>query len=294
VYDAIQQQIHVSPGHFSFNDTLNIKPQKLKISNPGNDTVTYKIRHKPSLAIAPYNTTEQGYAPLQPPRYASKGVQAKLKFSATHVTVGPGETKELDLQVSSISASSEEEPYPIYGGFVEFSPVNQTSIKPIHVPYVGIRGSMANLPIFGENSPGLMLTNSTILFESKSDTDGENVKGFVIDKKYRSTYFVTSMFRLLTGTPYIKTEVLDRNLTQIGLFSQEQYLTRSTLSDLDFVFTQRWNGTMIPSGTENLGDLVSMKPGIYYLRWKALKLMSDPNNVNSWETKISPPILIKN
>lgn len=294
MFDAIQQPVHVSPGHISFNDTVNIKPQTLKITNPGKDTITYTIRHQHSLAIAPYNTTEQGFAPLQPPRYAATPVQATLYFSAPNITVGPGETKELNLGVKSISASADEEPYPIYGGFIEFSPVNQISVKPIRVPYIGIRGSMAKLPIFGENFPRLMISNSTKLFESKNNETGEKVKGLVLDRAHRSSLYVTSMFRLLTGTPLIRTEVLDRNMTQIGLFSQEQYLTRSTTSDLDFVFTQRWNGTMIPNGTETLSDLISIKPGYYYLQWKALKLLSDPHNPDSWETKISPPIQIKN
>lgn len=272
---------------------MNIKPQKLTISNPGKDTVTYKIKHKPSLAVAPYNTTRQGFAPLQPPHYASQHVQAILKFSDDFITVEPGQSKELNLEVTSVSGLDQAESYPIYGGYVEFSPVNHTTVKAIHVPYIGISGSLAKLPIFAENFPRFMISNTTKLFE-QTFQDGNKITGLVIDRSNRTTGYLTSMFRLLTGSPHVKIEVLNKDLEQIGLFSQEQYLTRNTLTDINLIFTQRWNGTMIPTGTENLGDLISVEPGFYHLRYKGLKLMSDPNITESWETIVSPPILIRN
>ncbi|GAA5799540.1 hypothetical protein HPULCUR_004956 [Helicostylum pulchrum] len=293
LFDTINQPIHVSPGHISFNDTVNYKTQNLTISNPGNDTVTFKIMHNPSLAVAPFNTGTQGFAPLQPPHYAPDNVQAVLNISEIFITIGPGQTKEVRFEVAKVLGIARAEAYPMYGGYIEFSPVNSTTVKSIHVPYIGISGSLAKLPIFGEKFPRFMVANGTKLFEHKLQ-DGTISTGFIIDRSNRSASFVTTMFRLITGSPTVKTEVLDQNLNQIGMFTYEEYLTRNTLEDLDFIFAQRWNGTMIPNGTENLGDSVYVKPGIYHLRWKGLKLMSDPKNPDSWETRVSPPVLIRN
>lgn len=293
MFDTINQPIHVSPGHISFNDTVNYKAQNLTISNPGNDTVTFKIMHNPSLAVAPFNTGTQGFAPLQPPHYAPDNVQAVLNISESFITIGPGQTKEVRFEVAKVLGIARAEVYPMYGGYIQFSPVNSTTAKSISVPYIGVSGSLAKLPIFGEKFPRFMVANGTKLFEHKLQ-DGTISTGFIIDRSNRSASFVTTMFRLITGSPMVKTEVLDEKLNQIGMFTYEEYLTRNTLEDLDFIFAQRWNGTMIPNGTENLGDSVYVKPGIYHLRWKGLKLMSDPKNPDSWETRVSPPVLIRN
>lgn len=291
--DTIRQPVHVSPGSISFNDTANIKPQMLKITNPSNDTVTYKVNHRPSLAISPYNTTLQGYAPLSPPQYASDRVKAEIKLSFTEITLKAGESADLKLTVKRIGGNHRDQPYPIYGGYIQFAPVNNSALKSIQVPYVGIRGSLAQLPIFDANFPRLMLTNSTSLFE-KDVGGGKSIVGYVIKRSSFASSFVTSVFRLLTGTPHIITEVLDANLTTIGVFSEDRYLSRNTMQDLDFIFTQRWNGTVTPTGNSNVGDAVALKPGFYFLRWKALKLMSDASRPESWFTKVSPPILIRN
>ncbi|KAG2232824.1 peptidase S8/S53 domain-containing protein [Thamnidium elegans] len=293
LFDTINQPIHVSPGHISFNDTVNYKAQNLTICNPGNDTVTFKIMHNPSLAVAPFNTRTQGFAPLQPPHYAPDNVQAVLNISESFITIGPGQTKKVRFEVAKVLGIARAEVYPMYGGYIKFSPVNSTTAKSIHVPYIGISGSLAKLPIFDVKFPRFMVINGTKLFEHKLQ-DGTISTGFIIDRSNRSSSFVTTMFRLLTGSAMIKTEVLDQNLNQIGMFTYEEYLTRNTLEDLDFIFAQRWNGTMIPNGIENLGDSVSLKPGVYHLRWKGLKLMSDPKNPDSWETRVSPPVLIRN
>lgn len=290
VLDAINQPVHVSPGAISFNDTANIQPQKVTISNPSKDTVTYQVTNKQSLAIAPYNTTKQGFAPLNPPHYAADRVVADLEFSTTEVTLGPGESIEVTIKVTRIGGY--REPYPVYGGFVQFAPSNP-DLKDIHVPYIGIRGSMADLPIFDENFPRLLLSNLTKVYENDPG-HGNITSGFVIDRWDRKTSYVTSIFRLLTGTAHLMTEVLNVNATKVGQFSQDFYLSRNTLAVSDFIFTQRWNGTVVPNGTENLSDLVEVEPGYYYLRWKALKLMSDPAKPESWESQMSPLILVKN
>jgi hypothetical protein len=290
VLDAISQSVHVSPGTISFNDTTNIQPQKLTISNPSNETVTYQVSNKQSLAVAPYNTTLQGFAPLNPPHYADDRVVAELEFSTSEVTLGPGESAEVTIKVTHIGGS--KQPYPVYGGFVQFSSSN-ADVKDIHVPYIGIRGSMAELPIFDENFPRLLLSNSTKIFEKNIGRGGLSL-GFVLDRHDQMSSFVTSIFRLLTGTAHLMTDVLDVNMNKVGQFSQDYYLSRNTLALTNFLFTQRWNGTMVPNGTENLGDLVEVEPGFYFLQWKALKLMSDPAKPESWESHISPPILIRN
>ncbi|KAI9483063.1 MAG: peptidase S8/S53 domain-containing protein [Benjaminiella poitrasii] len=290
VMDAITQTVHVSPGALSFNDTDHIGPRKLNITNPSNSTVTYIVENKQSLAISPYNTTQQGFAPLTSVQYAPDRVVAEIAFSHDQVTLGPGESIEIELNVTSIGSISSESPYPIYGGYVKLSPTapseTNSDIKPVHVPYIGIRGSLNRLPIFDAAFPRMFVANTN---RTSNDLKMAN---FAIERATSSS-FVTSIIRLLTGTSQLITEVLHENMTKIGYYSEYTYLPRNTLRGIDFIFMQRWNGTVVPVGNGTLSDLITLDPGYYLLRWKALKLLSDPSDSNSWETKLSPPILIR-
>lgn len=292
MHDTINQMVHVSPGHLSFNDTANITPQKLTISNSGNDTITYAITHKPSIAVIPYNTTLQGYAPLQPARYSSTKIEATMELSKEYITLKPGESQELDLNVVSVTDTGLNEQYPMYGGYIEFSPVNNTVAKSITVPYIGIKGSLAELPIFADGYPRFLVTNSTTLFEAKTP-DGNTIIGLVIDRSDRDARSVTSVIRLLTGTAASVTEVLDMDLNKIGTYSEENFVARNTLSDINFVYAERWNGSAVLNGSKRYADLVNLPEGFYHLKWKALKLMSAPENEDSWESRLSPPIFIR-
>lgn len=292
VYDTIDQLVHVSPGHLSFNDTANIKPQKLTISNPSNDTITYAIIHKPSVAVIPFNTSLQGYAPLQPARYSSTKIEATIELSKEYITLNPGETQDLDLNVIGVTDTGLDKQYPMYGGYIEFSPVNNSIAKSINVPYIGVKGSLAELPIFAASYPRLLVTNSSTLFEAKT-AEGNSTIGLVIDRSDRDAYSVTCVFRLLTGTAQSVTEVLDMDLKKIGTYSQEGYVARNTMSDANYVFAQRWNGSVVLNGSESYEDLVNLPQGFYHLKWKALKLMSEPQYEDSWESRLSPPIFIR-
>ncbi|RCI05489.1 hypothetical protein CU098_012935 [Rhizopus stolonifer] len=292
LFDSIGQSVHISPATISFNDTVNMKPVSLTISNPSNRTVSYSISQKDSVSIAPYNTSLQGYTPLAPAPYTSTLVRAQLNFSSSRVTLGPRESAELHVQVTDIFGASEQEPFPIYGGFVQFLPdEHATEFKPIHVPFIGTQGSLAELPIFDESYPHLMVTNTTRFFRRILD-DGTRLSGLVMDRSRRASSFVTSVFRLLTGTPQMVTEVLNINKTVIGTFSHEEFLARNTLDDDDYIFTSRWNGTLVPLADGIIDNSVVLDSGYYYLRWKALKLMSNASDPNGWEIRDSLPIHI--
>lgn len=285
MFDAIDQSTHVSPGSISFNDTDHRKPQTIRISNPSNDTVRYNVSHLPSISAAPYDTKMQGFTPLSPLHYAPDSAVANLTFSPTEITIPPGETVELTINVSSVSEYNEVNPFPVYGGYIQLSSGND-SIKPIHVPYIGVEGSLSQLPIFDETYPFLLPVNM-----SRGIT--EERTGFVIDRSSNSTNYVISVFRLLTGTSHLITEVWDSNSTLVGVYSDYTSVPRSLLNEFGYFFTERWNGTVLAQGNNSLSGLVDLGPGSYRLHWKALKLLSDPGVDESWESKISPPILIK-
>jgi hypothetical protein len=245
-----------------------------------------------SISISPYNTILQGYAPLNPSHYNPNSSVAELSISPNVVTLQPGETAEITINITGISGNNKESPFPIYGGYIQFIPEDQEMLKPIHVPYVGIKGSLSDLPIFDNRYPRILLNDNVKTFEKQ--VGDKIITGFVLDRSSHSPHYIDSVFRLLTGTPHIQTEVLDFNMNYIGTFAQDYYLARNTMNSQDYIFSQRWNGTIIAEETKALNQLIDLGPGLYFLRWKALKLMSEPSLPGSWESKLSPPILISN
>ncbi|KAI8387535.1 peptidase S8/S53 domain-containing protein [Blakeslea trispora] len=259
LFDTINQSVHVSPGAISLNDTVNTAPVTLSISNPSDQTVSYKINYENSLAIAPFDIELQGFAPVGPVSYTSTNVTAVIDISAQEITLEPGD---------------------------------ENVLKPIHVPYIGVKGALSELPIFDDGYPHLLKRNVSKTFKHRLE-DGTRLQGYVLDRSKSITSYVISVFRLLTGSPQVVTEVLDENHTMIGTFFEEDFVARNTMEDRNYFFTKRWNGTMIPVGDTDVTKSVILDSGHYYLRWKALKLFSDPSLPESWETKTSVPIYIK-
>ncbi|CAO3685818.1 unnamed protein product [Rhizopus stolonifer] len=260
VFDAIHQPVHVSPGHLSFNDTTHIQPKQLTIHNPTQHNITYTVKHLSGSSTTSFLLWNQQFLPYSQPTI--EPILAHLNYSHPEFTLQPNQSFQLSVHVNQISGESYGEPFPIYGGYIQLLP-SLTELKTIHIPYIGIRGSLDQAPIFADGFPRVLPDQEPL----------------------------TIMYRLLTGTPRLITQVLDENMQLIGLASDDQFIPRNTLSN--FVFIDRWNATMIPLGSESIGDLEPLPKGSYYLRWKALRLLSDPQLESSWESQVSSLIDIQ-
>lgn len=291
VFDAINQPIHISPGHISFNDTNNIKTQTLTISNPSKETVSFEISHEAGLSLAPFFARNQHFVPLSPSKSTAEHITANLELSPTNITLAPGELGNITVQMLSIQGESLNEPFPIYGGYIRFRPQSNLMLKTIHVPYIGVQGSLSEAPIFAAGFPRV-IAGSELHAISKIKGDNDEIKQtLLIDRSNKSSSEISILYRLLTGTARIKTEVLDENLQMIGTASDDRFVPRNTLDG--YIFIDRWNATVVPLGSDNISDLQPLSNGSYYLRWKALKLLSDPSSEGSWETQLSPLILVQ-
>ncbi|CEJ00752.1 Putative Subtilisin BPN' [Rhizopus microsporus] len=289
VLDAINQPVHVSPGHLSFNDTTNIKPQVLTISNPSDKTVIFDIAQNGTSSLAPFLTWNQLYYPVSPTKVALEPVTANLNFSRKSIELGPGQSADITVQVAEILGEIPDEPFPIYGGYIQFIPRNDNMLKTIHVPYIGIQGALNQIPIFARDFPQILARNNAKLSQKMGD---ENITdSLVIDRNNTQSSSVTVLYRLLTGTARLVTEVLDKDLQLVGTAADDEFIPRNTLNN--FIYAGSWNATIIPLGSSSIDSLQPVENGTYYLRWKALKLLSDPIDENSWETRLSSPIIVQ-
>lgn len=262
----------------------------MTISNYGKHVVRYEVHNVASLTVAPYNTTQQGYAPLQPTQYTQMPATANLKFSDTVVTIQPGDSVSISVGVDWVNPSIENQPFPIFGGSIQLDPLpveGRISSKSLRIPYVGIDGDVSQLPMFDQGYPGL--TTPTEILSAEGNEGNGTETTYVLDRSSPASDSIVVLYRLITGTAHMVAEVLNEDRQLLGIAGTLDYLARNTMDPDNYVSSSVWNGTIVVPGTGSMEN-IALQKGTYHLRWKALKLLADPELPGSWE--ISPPITV--
>ncbi|KAI9270392.1 peptidase S8/S53 domain-containing protein [Phascolomyces articulosus] len=261
-YDAIQGGIHITPGKISFNDTVRYKPQTVTITNMKDRTVTLALENVPGVPVEPYNLPISGFAPVEPAP-SNSDLKAYLSFESS-ITLKAGD------------------------GTVQF-------------PYMGVIGNVTEIPIFDRGFP-LITSMKEISSHSGDNTEESvNVTEYVINRTPGvgnengdgGETSVLVLIRFLMGTRTFLADVLNSEQITIGTAVTSNYVQRNTLNGVGMVVIDSWNGTYIPNKFEHESRQVPVENGTYFLRWRALRLMGDPDNPDSWETVTSKPIIVK-
>ncbi|KAI8972688.1 peptidase S8/S53 domain-containing protein [Pilobolus umbonatus] len=285
-YDALTQVNHISPAQISFNDTVNTDyhTQELTLSNNGDSDVTYRLFNNVTITILPYgdnidklyvrNTTN------------SAEISAEIQFSHDEVTVAPGESETVSVTV--IPPTDFDDTHAIYGGFIQFDPLDQSGShkhKPMHVPYFGALGNQRDVPILDTSSSTLLLYVNRTLYDSASTV--HFTSGTTIDYN----------INIINPTNEIIVEVVDAQTNEpIG------YLDTNKRNLSQLTFDSSFTGVYTPllaktDDLRSIGDVeyrVPLYPGTYYIRLKALKFFGDRSREEDWETRVSVPIIIEN
>ncbi|KAL7948049.1 subtilisin-like protein [Trichoderma barbatum] len=142
-YKAAHTTTFLSVPNIAFNDTDNfVKKTSFAIKNTGKRSVTYTIGHTPSLTMYTYGEGDSHF-PAQFPNPIAEGASAKLSFSHNKITVPAGKSADITVVATpprGLNASA----IPVYSGYVT---LNGTNGDGLVVPYLGIVGSLAKLPI---------------------------------------------------------------------------------------------------------------------------------------------------
>ncbi|ORY97251.1 peptidase S8/S53 domain-containing protein [Syncephalastrum racemosum] len=287
-YDAIHGRVRITPGKVSFNDTVHRAPAVITLHNDDTSPVTYQLRNIPALAVQPYDTKSQGYAPLEPAAFSKTNVSAELRFDAEQITLQPGERRTVSVVVDRLLnyVDPDDHPFPVYGGYIALVAEDET--KSLHVPYIGVEGDITKLPMFDQGFPvavnqEALDTQNASLAQSytldRNDPTGQNAAIYIV-------------YRLLTGTAEMRTDVLNESHEKIGTLLSTRYLQRNNMDTENWMTVDTWNGTYVPNGQHGSQSMVPVPSGTYTLRWSALKLWSDPEDPASWETFESVPITV--
>ncbi|KAM0256042.1 hypothetical protein ACHAQJ_005241 [Trichoderma viride] len=146
-YAAVKADSTVTPSEFSLRDSAKPAPQKITITNNSKSPKQYTISHDPAAFLR----FSDNYLAGQPnfdsiDIYTPHSVPASAQFSATKLTIQPGKSAIVTVQ---ITPQAEKYPYsqPVYSGFVKISSNDYT----YSIPYIGVPYSRAAVGPIAQN-----------------------------------------------------------------------------------------------------------------------------------------------
>ncbi|KAF8918492.1 hypothetical protein BGZ58_004862, partial [Dissophora ornata] len=177
VLSAILTTSSISPDHIDLLDSTHFqKTVKIQIKNHGKHSETYTLSHVPADSLTSY--TGNNTFPMPTPIIDSD--YATVSFSASKVKIAAGKTAKITLTFKEPKKGMSSE-FPLYSGFVIATPSSKGSIA-VHVPYTGVKGDIAKVPIFDTDSglPALFLVdkNDNLLEVPKGDFTFDLVNNF--------------------------------------------------------------------------------------------------------------------
>lgn len=134
VYAAVKADSTISPSEFSLRDSANPPPQNITIINDSKQTNHYTMSHDPAAFLRAhenYLAGEPNFDTIS--AYTPHSVPASAQFSTTTLTLQPGESTTITVQ---ITPQPDEYPYstPVYSGFIRITSDNNV----YSIPYVGL------------------------------------------------------------------------------------------------------------------------------------------------------------
>ncbi|PHZ14411.1 subtilisin-like protein [Rhizopus microsporus ATCC 52813] len=299
---------HALPTYLSFNDSAHFKQrQTITFYNHDLHALVIELSHQPSLTATGYSAKSND-TPSEPVGlYSRNHSVSAIHFSKRTLTIPPGQSASITVQLEPPTDTFSESTHAIYGGYIIASAKGGIEAS---VPYLGMIGNMKDLPILdhlsAHNSFGFPFP--AIGYPSGNATVEKGKLGhFTLRKQGNQTTggpFVVA--RLLTGTPLLQIQVIKNNKV-IGdvpfddsVGPHRTWLQRNTLTFTESsypYYSWQWNGNYIPKDATlkdtNEHEKSQVKSGIYQLKIRALKVFGDKKNKHDWDEWISPKFMLK-
>ncbi|KAF7727701.1 hypothetical protein EC973_007257 [Apophysomyces ossiformis] len=150
IYDTVLSTTEVDPFRLALNDTEHFRGKRtLRIKNHAKYSQTYRIAHRPAIAVSGYHL-EKTAVPTRRPVYLN--VSAFVHFEPETIVLEGGQTGKIHVTFQPPSLVTQDN-HLLYGGYLQVnasSDINGTRHETIHVPYFGAVGNQRDLPIFDQ------------------------------------------------------------------------------------------------------------------------------------------------
>ncbi|KAF7361610.1 Subtilisin-like protease [Mycena venus] len=293
---AISMKTIVEPGQIALNDTEHLKPNHtISITNLGPKAVTYEIHHVPAGTVGTVIPDSHFVEPV--PKMIS--ATAAVVFSASSVTVHPGNTKQVHA-IFTPPSDVDNATLPVYSGFIHVTSPAET----LKVTYLGVAASLKAASVLDVTDKFFGISLPAVINANGRPQNGPTNYTFV------GQDFPFLLLRLAFGTSLLRIDLVDKDIRlaptvlskrspspftwwwsqstagtfgkikTIGPLGDLEYQPRSTndpFSGYDsFVFPGTFaNGTRIDEGQ-------------YRALLRALKVGGDPSKEEDYENWLGP------
>ncbi|KAJ8090075.1 hypothetical protein PM082_018655 [Marasmius tenuissimus] len=300
-YAAAYTETYMWPGELLLNDTKHFRgTQNFTVKNLGSKERKYDVNHIPAgtaITIQPGSIqAARGPVPLT-------DSYAKVELSSTSFTLAPHESKIITAKFTP-PQGLDNKTLPVYSGFIQVEAEGNDEEEKVHVSYMGVAGSLFDQKILDDTDDlweGLTLP--AVVIGEKDGNPIAQEKAMTFEYKGSET-FPELRYRLAFGSPQFDIELVDasvdsnkvvwsdtlvvgsfpslfqggmpRNTLPVGpVVNPPNYFPFSLNNDVAFS-----NGTLVPDGT-------------YKILVRALRVTGNRDNLNDWDTWLSPAMTFK-
>ncbi|WP_049577238.1 S8 family serine peptidase [Nocardiopsis sp. SBT366] len=285
----------LSPAKLPLGATEGPVTETVTITNGGDEQATYEIAHAPALG-----THGNTFAPSFNDAYA------QASFSEDKVTLGPGESAEVEVTVTPPARGYAQ---MVYGGYVEVTEIGgEDTTGTVRVPYAAYNGDYQEIeamtPITDANGnvhelPWLTRITQCEVFSGLECAD---TNGGTFQNQPEGATYTMDWVDGLPDVPYVIAH-FDHHVTLLEMTVVDERTGRPVHPDrnvavsVDHVnrsasstafFSYVWDGTVVDSRNR----VTDVRDGDYRLKARALKALGDPTNPDHWESWTSPVITI--
>ncbi|KAH8811001.1 peptidase S8/S53 domain-containing protein [Xylogone sp. PMI_703] len=218
VYNAIQADSLISPSQLSLLDSATPDPQTLTITNTANSTKIYTISHDAASYIRLFSDFTAG--DIQ--RYidfnlVTEAKYANAKFSQSQLTLGPGQSAKLQVQISPPRENLTES-QPTYSGFIKL----QSDSSNYSIPYLGVPYSRYEANYIAQNTKQALGVSLPELTSGVGNESARNIGTY--NFYYLNGSFPTNLsvplidFYISQPTNFVRLEVVPANTSFVPTY----------------------------------------------------------------------------
>lgn len=216
-YAAVKADTAISPSALSLRDSATPASQKITITNQSKSRKKYSLQHSPAAFLRVYynyltgNTDYSGGGGTTP-----LDVPASAKFSQSSLTLGPGQSATVQVQ---IIPQHDDWPWslPVYAGYVKIT----SDDAAYSIPYIGVPYNRTEVgPIMHNvttqqpyDSPGLLKVKADNLYLADATIPTPNIESYNWSTDLSQSYIPIFRVDVLLPTRFVRFDLVPANIS---------------------------------------------------------------------------------
>jgi hypothetical protein len=272
---ALTATTAVSPSQIELGEDASTQVE-LKITNSGDEAVTYDLGHMGTIGTAGFGDDPWGdWATIFFPQFA--GPTTDATFSEDNVTVAGGDTVTVEVTITN-------QDFGLYahqaGGYLTVTEEGAESPTSV-VPFAGLAGQLSDIEIFPDERSGAVGLDNVLIVEEDEDGNLSILPEGTVFEREAGEKPIAAVFQGFAAQ-------------RIEVTAVHEDGRRVPVADADFVgrsggpttyATYEWDGKEDVEGSR--GRRYSPR-GTYTFEVRALAVGADPEDEDAWEVTSSP------